>query len=716
MLVERVVLRRKQSGTFEHLGCKLFYVTLSDGKSGFPRCSLPEELEKRYLSKGEEAVDKATEKMILSNMDLDPFPSTNRHSVALWPCKPTRTNGFDVVHFDEFIQSVELGRLFKAAVLSTNSNEIRRASYGKLVDIFLVTGDLSLVLFCRELECGIIPLDSRMEKFVWLEIARFCGIVCQDALVIVRDALEFLSLGCIGEDVEECIAAKQFDRAVLLHELAANTGDVVGKAKKKFIEVLCENSTCTRLTWKNPTGDLEAALKEIRKKRRAAVEVTAMAASAVATAEVPKRRGREDNDDDDDEREEQGNGVLQLMMERGYVQGDDMEKILRIDRDFLERLLTHWTREKVESMFNKRGKRQEDAAYWLDSLHPGEVMEAGDVICLVYDSDELKCTKQKPSVAEAIFGRSVVAGAAGLEPYVVTDPYEASESSSAVRVVYLGHAFVKIIKPLVCFGVKLGSLLCGSGNGYAIVSQQEQANCGGPLGKVIGNPIQLGNEWFVPAIIFVGRGENDVQLANLQGHFKDFKVQMGGVQVMVEDIKEDQMWIQEATDKLEKKVKMLQQNVEEFRQFVSEVDLRQETQEVRVSQLEESVSNLTGDESIHVLKQQLSELVTAVYEKQKDAGVELGGDLDAGNGDFVLEDTGKNSVNIVEDITAASGVKIRNLDDDGSASSLVAKRFEASGLVDATVRTGGNRTLLQGVKAKNVFIVTGSGPRKVEKK
>lgn len=321
-----------------------------------------------------------------------------------------------------------------------------------------------------------------------------------------------------------------------------------------------------------------------------------LAATGQHIAPPPLQREREDDDTDQVDQllenrllKEREDGtfivthrILQALFKR------EEEGSFVIQRNVLEMLLNETNVEELLGSCQKRRKRG-DLAYRLRCIDANPA-RPGDVVFLIHHKGELCCTVERPRDVGSVFARSVVAGGGGLHPYMVADPYGASDG---VEVVYFGHAFVKVREEHRDVQVK--SWLCAAHDGYAAPNEQQHH---GRVGCVLGPAEQHGREWFVPCLVFVGRGENDEALADLQAGFSKLSVTIEGHRIDLDDLQQDLSVFEQAWDK---RVLMVEERVDNVSKDVAELSAQTESLSTRAGQTEAQVCELANNvDVVHV--------------------------------------------------------------------------------------------------------------------
>ncbi len=486
---------------------------------------------------------------------------SNSTEVTLWKVKDikSREKGFEFVgllpdfntnHLNDSVQY-----LFE---LGATAN--KKHAYGLLAKYFECVGEIFLALVCEEIHFGKIELDCVREVFIKGEIAAFCGV--KKPMVTVTDAFREIVQGRqqtreYANRANECWTAGNRILAMLFTELSCSLE--MAPARKAFILHFLKDTS--RKEWKDPTSLLKAAMQEASGQQVAV-------AVAVEAAE---------------EEEEELGPKLQTIADRGHLKKLAQKDMAKIKLSVLEAILDHVSQGTLESIVNKRHKKG-DLAYLLHAAS-GELLLPGDVIFVLHDdTNTLTCTKRKPAREELIFGRSVVARAGALMPYRVASPHGLNPKS-AVEVVYLGHAFVKVHEQ---DQIEPGIWLCASKDGFAVPGGEMSSR----VGKAIGCPIlHDDNKWMVEAFVFIGRGENDMQLAELSSKFENLDVRMDGVE---ERLEKDQKFFE-----------FLQRDMGEIKEDLRDLSQAQDSTQRHVAQLDQSVT--AAHENIAVVDQKYAQ-------------------------------------------------------------------------------------------------------------
>jgi prefoldin subunit 5 len=619
--IERVALVNAHGGVFKlvPLSAPLYWVTIThkgDEYEGVPLRSFPESLAKVYLQTEGTPVKQFGDEIYKEVRELGGFANAHKvPNVSLVRLSHNKRAGMVLERKPLNVLGEERGlaSAVRNVLLSSGvSQQERFASFDKLIHYFLDVGETVLPFFCEEVQHGKYNVGSPMESLTKYAIAAFCGVDCKRELGdIVQLAFgEIVGKGGQQQNAtynaraNKCLQAGDYLLAVLFKQLSCSAA-TMPKARQGFILNFLEQPT--RDGWNDPTPLLYEAMREVKEGPR--VLVTAQPLMVETSSEESSEE-------------------LRTMVDRGVLMPNQWDpEYLTIKRSVLEAITCQLGMDKLESILNKRGKtRKGDLAYLLERLDPNESLESGDVVFVVYGKDgELKCTKCKPTDGTKIFGRSVVAGSGELEPYMVATPYfTASESNAGTQVVYLGHVNVKI-KQEHCSNIKPGMWLCASSDGYA-VPEGSSVQWTARVGKAIGSPFQHGTKWLVPAFVFVGRGENDMAMADVNESVKKLTVRIGATETMVVELNEGQSWLQTAIDTLEKQQRLLAERLEVVTADVSSHGVRHDGHDMRFGQHETSIGDLQSNhEDLQNAHNALSQQVETLKEAEAEGGGGGGG-------------------------------------------------------------------------------------------
>jgi hypothetical protein len=598
--IERVGLQNKRnkdsSPKAVPLSAPLYWVeippTAGGDEGGVPLRSFPDVLARKFLQTSGVAVKQFGTDVVATIRKLDRFADIVKvQDTSLVKFKHSDANG---EHYERVrLNAEEIAADLRDVMTKSFPQQQKRESYGKLARFFQSIGEIFLTLFCEEFKCGKFRDGSNMEEALKLAIAVFFGVeykckICrpsQQRVVGEIDKCEMcdyvtrvfaeIENGCRESNAEYGAKSDAYRKsgdtllAILLKQLSCFEKQMY-PARKAFI--LRFSKEVSRKDWKDPSVLLENAMKEARD------GPTMMAVAAVQ----PSYDFAE---------------PLRPMVDRGILKEHDDRKYGLIQLEVLEAIAIQLGPKKLESVLNKRIKRGDQCADLAYLLRPAtdELLESGDVVYVVYGEDgSLTCTKRKPLDQSTIFGRSVVAGAGNLKPYMVASPHGVSEASG-VKVVYLGHAFVKV-EHSECDKIKPGTWLCASNNGYAVPGDDKTLSHL-RVGKAIGRPVlDNNNKWLVEAFVFIGQGEDDMALAELSTQVKTLDVRIGNAESFVEEVKDGQMFLDIAIGNLEKEIMHLKDKQKDTTEQVNENSRRQDTSDVRVGQVEDGLLEVKSEQ------------------------------------------------------------------------------------------------------------------------
>jgi hypothetical protein len=551
--IERGVLVNlaKSSPIKDTVPLRVFWVTVKSGGEtleGIPKASFPHVLFKDYLTDEKHKGLKEKFGNVLEQVnDLTPWctirlsKGTN-NSLVTPKDNATKGKRFRFVRLHEFDEYANLAQYVMPVFNHSATEEEKRRCYGMLAKYFERVGEIFLALVCEELHHGKMDMNSNQETLIKRDMAEFCGVdysselkevvkkngkdvkkdITKKAKVVIMNAFDEIQAGRkqmeYDERAEECWRTGNLVLAMLFKQLSCSIE--MGPARKEFILHFLKDMSKNKTEWKNPSDLLTDAMREASGQKAAHVAV------------VP-------------EFESEALCKIARSGDAKVKQWD--EETVEIKRSVLEEIMRFVSTEQVDEMLKNKKRRlggTGDIAYLLHSSDKS--LESGDVVYVVYGEDgSVTCTKRKPSDPSAIFGRSVVAGAGNLEPYMVASPHGVSEASG-VKVVYLGHAFVKVHEH---DKIEPGTWLCASDDGFAVPGDELSPHL--RVGKAIRHPSLYGNKWVVEAFVFIGRGEDDMALAELATQFKTLDVRIGAD---VKELKEGQECLSLAIDRVEKRV------------------------------------------------------------------------------------------------------------------------------------------------------------------
>jgi hypothetical protein len=574
----------------------MYWVTIpsevTGGKlvEGVPLRSLPTVLAKEFLQAGGESVKQFGDGVYKTVREMGGFANADNVSnvslVQFQHSAPKRKN-FRTVKLDE--NAIGL----VTDILSNRSSvHDKIESYGKLVPFVHQFGEIFLVLFCEEIRCRIYVINSGIEMVVRLVVAAFCYVECKTEMTIAANGVfAQIDANCQGQvqnadyaaRAVACLNAGNVLLAILFKQLSCYERQM-GYWRKAFIlRFLREN--ISRDDWTDPAEMLSNAMKE---------------ASGVRVPEPVQ---------------EIFPAVLRPLVDRGDLREyrEDAEFVL-IRRKVLEELAAEKS-SKLRSLLKKRPKLGDELGDIAYLFPTDESLESGDVVFVVHgDNGSLFCTKDKPSNVKTIFGRTVVAGAGDLKPYIVATPQ--GQVEGGVQVVYMGHANVKV-EQSQCANITPGTWLCTSRDGYA-VPEGSSPQWTARIGKAVGLPFRHGGKWLVESFVFIGRGEFGMELAELGDHVKFLDLRIGSAESMLVEVKNDQMLAQIAFDELEKQVRLISEEVKAVQKEMSDHSVRHDGHDGRFGQLETSIVKVQTDH------EHLDLRVAAVEEAQRTTTTVMG--------------------------------------------------------------------------------------------
>jgi hypothetical protein len=550
---------------------------------GVPLRSLPTVLAKELLQAAGQSVKQFGD-VYKTVREMGGFSNANKVAdasiVQFQHSLPERKN-FRTVKLDE--NAIGL----VTAILSNRSTGYERVeSYGKLVPFVHQFGEIFLVLFCEEIRWRKYAINSAIEMVVRLVVAAFCHVECKTEMTTaVNRVFAEIEASCQGQvqnaeyaaRAVACLNAGNVLLAILFKQLSCHERQMWYWRKAFTLRFLRDK--ISRDDWSDPAEMLSNAMKE---------------ASGVRVEEPVQEIFAE---------------VLRPLVDRGALREyREDPQFLLVRREVLEGMAADMKSSKLRSLLKKRPKLDlgdADIAYLFPTT---ESLESGDVVFVVYgDNGKLMCTKDKPSDVKKIFGRTVVAGAGDLKPYIVATPQ--GQVGKGVQVVYMGHANVKV-EESQCANITPGTWLCTSRDGFAVpegASPQWTAR----IGKAVGLPFRHGGKWLVESFVFIGRGEFAMELAELGDHVKFLDLRIGSAESTLVEVKEDQMLAQIAFDVLEKQVRLISEEVKTVQTEVSSHSVRHDGHEVRFGQVETCVVKVQTDHD------HLSQRVAAVEGAQR---------------------------------------------------------------------------------------------------
>lgn len=213
----------------------------------------------------------------------------------------------------------------------------------------------------------------------------------------------------------------------------------------------------------------------------------------------------------------------------------ELEKVLR---DIFDRLQAHqgdkgeYATEEEKDLL-RRWDLHADIAYIIPKLDSDESMEAGAVVYVVQVDGQLRCTKQVVT-KYPIFGRSVISGRV-LSAHTIGTPY----SVKGEPVVYMGHAYVNV-DPAFRDKVEPGVWLVASGRGDGLAVPEGASGAStSRVGKALSGTLvdEESGDIIVESFVWIGRGEDDQRLAEMDTNIKMLSVETGSLKVGVATLK-----------------------------------------------------------------------------------------------------------------------------------------------------------------------------------
>lgn len=194
--------------------------------------------------------------------------------------------------------------------------------------------------------------------------------------------------------------------------------------------------------------------------------------------------------------------------------------------------------------------KRADIAYIIPKLDTAEAFSIGDVVFVYATDGGLKCSR-KLLADRSLFGRSVVSGI----PHTVGTPY----GLDGVLVVYMGHAYVNVDKDSV---INAGDWLYAGGDGLATPAPDGKRRVGQALSRRIRGP---DGSWCVEAFVWIGRGEEENELAEMAGRLDRLFVMMDTQRVDLTNVRTEFVSLLGAVEQsLQKELAVLKDQVAEL--------------------------------------------------------------------------------------------------------------------------------------------------------
>jgi hypothetical protein len=763
-----------ETGLLEPLLFKVFWVTrVFDGveKSGVFTLSLPCVAERAYLATG--AKDRfsfdwkegdGVYEIVRQHVVLNPFSCPGKqHSGSLKQLKKR----YVAVPMEE---REDLQPLFFA--LHQNLSEKHKV-YEALAKYFSCAGEHELVLYCTDLRHGVIEYGSQLERVIISIVGEWCGFVDGARQTSLKNAWCEIEKYCIvpnrdkyyEEQCSEYTKKGSILRALICKELSVVGLNALRPARRRCMMHFVPREPWSRNSWESPLellyeAAIEAALHSVPKIRSflqpefQGGEITSSLpqlsdfyvvlcgvrrVQAVHNESWTKKKFAEEisrlaREDEDCEKSADDKRCLTsgIVVDHGETKRhrtrevlDDMTK-MRDTMDQLQAVIERLPRQaRQECMMNfkafllekagddpnvgafldalrfKDRNELADLAYRYYWIGQGPLPDPGAFVAIVFGQKGLSvCQTVPPGVK--IYGFSVVANCgAGLVsglpvPYAVRDPYGLAEmeEEESVCVVWMGHAPVQV--ELLREQERQGLVLVASVNQSSVMGRAVQED------QMASNEVRIGcltraanNDSVVEGVVILGCPDSGRQQ----------------LQSQIEELKSDVDGIFSDADKLEEKMNELHLTLQETTGNQNDMQRQLDGTESEITMIQRDLNSLRLDvETQQHFVEELASLRVMVGEKRAEIGVAVGGTIDAGDGDVLIEDVGRSSVTVDEDVIGGEGVTLMNKEGEGKASSLRATNLTATKKVDVVVQLGvGNHTNLNKVKGRNITIKTGSG-------